>query len=190
MAGEDLMTPEHGPHELLVASASDIAALETLYADFAPDVLRWMRARVADADVARDLMAETFAQVVCSVDRYRGKDDASAAAWVWAISRNLLRRYYRRQRVEVSARQRLGMRLPTEAETPDEWRRLDLAVGEQLHAALDDLHAPTRDCVWWRIVDELSYHEIATRQGCSVTAARQRVSRGMRRLAVVMGGAR
>ena len=73
MAGEDLMTPEQGPHELLVASASDIAALEALYADFAPDVLRWMRARVADADVARDLMAETFAQVVCSVDRYRGR---------------------------------------------------------------------------------------------------------------------
>ena len=76
------MTPEQGPHELLVASASDIAALEALYADFAPDVLRWMRARVGDADVARDLMAETFAQVVCSVDRYRGKNDASASAWV------------------------------------------------------------------------------------------------------------
>ena len=35
MAGEDLMTPEQGPHELLVASASDIAALEALYAEFA-----------------------------------------------------------------------------------------------------------------------------------------------------------
>ena len=119
----------------------------------------------------RDLMAETFAQVVCSVDRYQGRDDASASAWVWAIGRNLLRRYYRRQRVEVSARPTRDA-AATEAETPDEWRRLDLAVGEQLHAALDDLPAPTRDCVWWRIVDELSYHEIATRQGCSVTAAR------------------
>ena len=38
------MTPEQGPHELLVASASDIAALEALYAN-SPDVLRWMRAR-------------------------------------------------------------------------------------------------------------------------------------------------
>jgi len=144
VSGENLMTSQQGSHELLVASASDIGALEALYAELAPDVLRWMRARVADADVARDLMAETFAQVVCSVDRYRGRDDASASAWVWAIARTLLRRYYRRQRVEVSARQRLGMRLPTEAVTPDEWRRLDLAVGEQLHAALDDL--PRRLC--------------------------------------------
>jgi RNA polymerase sigma-70 factor (ECF subfamily) len=180
------MNEHAGAHELLTGAAGDLDALEVLYRRFAPDVLRWLRARVADNDVARDLMAETFAQVICSSDRYRGRDDAAAAAWIWGIARNLLRRYYRRQRVEAAARQRLGMLLPSEPETPEECTRLDPAVGEELHHALDDLPTRVREGVWLRIVDELSYGEIADRQGGSVLAARQRVSRGMRQLATAL----
>jgi RNA polymerase sigma-70 factor (ECF subfamily) len=180
------MSDATGAHELLTQAAVDIDALERLYRQCAPDILRWMRARVADADVARDLMAETFAQVVCSVERYRGRDDAAAAAWLWAIARNLLRRYYRRQRVEAASRHRLGMLVPPEADTPEEWAKLDLAVGDRLHEALNDLPTRVREGVWLRIVDELSYSEIADRQGGSVLAARQRVSRGMRHLATSM----
>ncbi len=153
----------------------------------APAILRWLRARVADSEVAKDLLGETFAQVVCSVDRYRGDCDEAAVGWVWAIARNLLRRYYRRQKVDASARQRLGI-VDVEKADPAQWTGLDLAVGERLQAALEDLPVETRESVWLRVVDELPYDEIASRQGCSLTAARQRVSRGMRRLAVVMGG--
>lgn len=176
-----------GNHRLLSQSRSELAALDVLYHRLAPGLLRWFRARVADPDVATDLLAETFAQVVCSLDRYRGDSDDSATAWVWGIGRNLLRRYYRRQRVETAARQRLGV-VPGEAVQPGpELTGDELVVGEALQAALDQLPAQTRESVWLRVVDELPYDEIATRQGCSTTAARQRVSRGMRQLALTMG---
>lgn len=89
--------------------------------------------------------------------------------------------------MDASARQRLGI-VDVEKADPAQWTGLDLAVGERLQAALEDLPVETRESVWLRVVDELPYDEIASRQGCSLTAARQRVSRGMRRLAVVMGG--
>jgi RNA polymerase sigma factor (sigma-70 family) len=176
-----------GAHELLVRSRSELAALDRLYHSLAPGLLRWLRARVADPEIATDLLAETFAQVVCSVDRYRGEGDESAVAWVWGIARNLLRRFYRRQRVETAARQRLGVTaLESVAGGADEAH--DAAVGAELRAALDGLPARTRESVWLRVVDDLPYEEIASRQGCSTTAVRQRVSRGMRQLATTMGG--
>lgn len=184
------MTAPAGRHELLLRSRSDVTALEVLYRDLAPEILQWFRARVSDGEAARDLLAETFAQVICSVGRYRGADDTAAVGWVWGIARNLLRRFYRNQRVEARARQRLGITHESPHETPEERGRVDVTVGPRLHAALDELPAGTRESVWLRVVDELSYEEIATRQGCSRAAARKRVSRGMRTLAVVLEGMR
>jgi RNA polymerase sigma factor (sigma-70 family) len=184
------MTALGGQHRLLVRSQSDVLALEALYRDLAPEILGWFRGRVSDREVARDLLAETFAQVICSVARYRGEDDAAAVGWVWAIARNLLRRYYRHQKVEARARQRIGMVHASPPETPDEQVRADPCIGERLHAALDELPADTRESVLLRMVDELSYDEIASRQGCSQSAARKRVSRGMRTLAVFLEGVR
>ena len=120
------------PTTLLVHAHAELAALDSLYHSLAPGLLRWLRARVADPEVATDLLAETFAQVVCSVDRYRGDTRSdSAVAWVWGIARNLLRRYYRRQRVETAARQRLGVTTPAAvASGPDEAH--PAAVGAEL----------------------------------------------------------
>jgi len=179
-------SPTDGAHELLVRSRRELTALDTLYHRLAPGVLRWLRARVPDAELASDLLAETFAQVVCGVERYRGETDDAATAWVWGIARNLLRRYYRRQRVETAARQRLGVLGPgADAPGPDAGAPM---IGDELRAALDELPPQTRESVWLRVVDDLPYDEIASRQGCSATAVRQRVSRGMRQLALTIGG--
>jgi RNA polymerase sigma factor (sigma-70 family) len=175
------MTTERGQHERLVAARSDLEALESLYRELAPEIFGWLRVRVSDREVARDLLAETFAQVVCSVGRYRGDTDAAATGWVWAIARNLLRHYYRHQQVEARARRRLGV---VEAEHTD--LRATGDVGARLHAALDELPEGTRESVRLRMIDELSYDEIASRQGCSESAVRKRVSRGMRTLAIVL----
>lgn len=184
------MTRLSGQHGLLVRARTDVGALEVLYGELAPEIVAWLRPRVPDVETARDLLAETFAQVVCSVSRYRGESDAAAVGWVWAIARNLLRRYYRDQRVAARARQRIGVVCTDRPETPHEQARTDAHVGQRMHAALDELPPSVRQSVWFRLVDELSYEEIASRQGCSAVAARKRVSRGMRTLAVRLEGMR
>ena len=165
---------------------SDLASVETLYVELAPTLLRWLRGRLPDVDVATDLLAETFAQVVCGIGRLRGDTFEQAAAWVWGIARNLLRRYYREQRIERSARERLGLLANASSPGPEEAPRADPVVGSVLRAALSQLPERTRACVWMRLVDELSYGDIAEQLSCSEPLARQRVSRGLRRLATLM----
>src|SRR3954451_3792469 len=69
----------------------------------------WLRRETGSTDVANDLTAETFAQDLFSLRRFRGSTEAEAVAWLYGIAHNLLRQYWRRQRVETSARKRLGM---------------------------------------------------------------------------------
>jgi len=170
----------------LRASSGDLARIEALYRTAAADVLRWFRSRVPDLDVATDLLSETFAQAVVGIGRCRATTDDELAAWMWGIARNLLRRYYRAQRVERSARDRIGMAAELSTPGPDEHPQADPRIGAVLRAALDDLTAETRTCVQLRLVDELSYEAIARQLECSEAVVRQRVSRGLRRLAVLM----
>jgi RNA polymerase sigma-70 factor (ECF subfamily) len=52
--------------------------------------------------------------------------------------------------------------------------------------ALETLREDHREALRYRVLDELAYPEVARRLGCSEANARQRVSRGLRRLAVVL----
>src|SRR4051795_10637953 len=69
----------------------------------------WLRRETGSTDVANDLTAETFAQALVSLGRFRGSTEAEAVAWLYGIAHNLLRQYRRRERVETSARKRLGI---------------------------------------------------------------------------------
>jgi DNA-directed RNA polymerase specialized sigma24 family protein len=78
--------------ELIKAARSDPEAFGELYRRHATAVNRWFRGRTDDR-VAEDLTAETFAQAVLSLRRFRDEADGSAAPWLFGIAKNLLRRY-------------------------------------------------------------------------------------------------
>jgi RNA polymerase sigma-70 factor (ECF subfamily) len=72
--------------------------------------------------------------------------------------------------------------------SPEDYERveamIDFAeVGRALRDALAGLGSEHRHAVVLRVIDRLSYDEVATRLGCSEDAARARVSRGLRALA-------
>jgi RNA polymerase sigma-70 factor (ECF subfamily) len=52
--------------------------------------------------------------------------------------------------------------------------------------ALASLREDHRAALQYRVIDELSYPEVARRLSCTEDNARQRVSRGLRRLGVVL----
>lgn len=56
-------------------------------------------------------------------------------------------------------------------------------VGRRLSGALAELPRGYREAVVYRVLDEMSYDDIANRLGCSPAAARTRVSRGLAALA-------
>ena len=66
----------------------------------------------------------------------------------------------------------------------------DPAWADAVEEALDALPPGQRDAVQLRVLDELSYDQLADGLGCSPTAARVRVSRGLSALRQAMEGGR
>src|ERR1700749_3216861 len=120
--------------------------------------------RTADAEVALDLWAETFAQAVAGQSRFRGSTDAEAAAWLYSIARHQLALYFRRGTAERPAMERLGLNRPradNELHAEIEQRaQLDVLRCE-LKVALATLSDPVREAVRLRVVEERPYPDIA-----------------------------
>jgi RNA polymerase sigma factor (sigma-70 family) len=167
------------------AGSLDAAGFVALYDVHAESLLRYFVQRTLDPEIAFDLTAETFAEAFASRDRFdpqRGDE----GGWLYGIARHELGSYLRRLRVERRARERLG--ITARSLSGGDYERIEAlidfgAVVRQVRSALQDLPAEQRQAVVYRVIDELSYDQIAERIGCSQDAARARVSRGLRTLA-------
>lgn len=167
---------------LLRESGSDPAAFSELYARHAGTVHAWLRARIEWA--ASDLTAETFARAWLSRARFRDERGGSALPWLLGIAANLLADAARHDRIETRARERLG--LPVDLAHEDGYTEVEQRLSPRvaLKRHLDALAPGERDALELRIVKELSYEEVAERLEIRPAAARLRVSRALRRLAV------
>jgi RNA polymerase sigma factor (sigma-70 family) len=167
--------------ELLIASRGDPLAFRELYDRWADRLLAYFYRRVLDAEVAGDLLAETFA--VAFERRKRFRDVGSpGAAWLYGIAAKELARWFRRQAVERKAVRRLGIEVP--ALDDESIERIEALADMESHrialaAALERIGPRERDAVQLRVVDELGYAEIASALDCSEAAARTRVHRGL-----------
>jgi RNA polymerase sigma-70 factor (ECF subfamily) len=158
----------------------DAPAFGELYERHAGAVHAFFSARVAWA--AADLTAETFARAWLARRTFSDDRSGSALPWLLGIGRNVLRESARRDRVETSARERLG--LPVEL-AEDDFAAVDERLSPQpsLRAALEQLPPHERRALELRVVDELPYDDVASALRIRPAAARLRVSRALRRLA-------
>ena len=151
--------------------------LDALYRTEARPMLAFFARRTYDAQVAVDLVAETFGRALEQQHRCRGE----AAPWLWGIARNVLHDTLRRGRIEARAMRRLGIE-PACLTEVERARIEDLAELESLRAlvraALAGLGGHQREPVRLRVVEELSYADVAARLGVCEQTARARVSRG------------
>jgi RNA polymerase sigma factor (sigma-70 family) len=169
--------------ELIRAAGSDPSAFGALYERHASHIHAWFRRRLAWA--ASDLTAETFAQAWLSRDRFGDERGGSALPWLLGIARNVLRETIRHDRVESRARERLG--LPLDLASEDGYAAVDARLSPRiaLAEALEDLPEHEREALELHVVDELPYDEVAEQLSIRPAAARLRVSRALRRLALV-----
>jgi RNA polymerase sigma factor (sigma-70 family) len=161
-------------------------AFAELYRMYSPAIYAWFRRHaVADPETAADLTAEVFARVIVELPRFRGSRPGSGTAWLFAIVRHLAVDYERHRQVEVKARKRLHLLDTSYQPEPAE----DTAVrldGERADStvmqAFERLGSSQKAVVQMRVIDELSYSEIANRNGSTEQAARLHVMRGLRHL--------
>src|SRR3954467_5554207 len=162
--------------------APEPSAFGELYERHVHTIYRWLARR--GEGVAADLTAETFAQAWLSRRRFRDRRDGSAVPWLLGIAQNIWRESLRKDRVEARARQRLG--LPTDLAGEElEHVHARLSPRKALLEAVAALPEHERDALRLRVVDELPYAEVARRLEIQPGAARLRVSRALRRLALL-----
>lgn len=155
-----------------------------LYDEHARALLGWFQSRTYSADAAADLTAETFAIAIESYASY-DPDRGAPGAWLWGIARHQLLGYQRTAAVEDRARRRLSMRTPARSDDG-----LDLVdarcdaerLGAVLDRSLSSLSDAVAAAVRARVLDGLSFRDVAAQLGCSEQAARTRVSRGLTQL--------
>jgi RNA polymerase sigma factor (sigma-70 family) len=174
--------------ELLMVSATEPAAFAVLYRRHAEDLLRYFARRTLDPEAAAELTAETFAQAFASRKTYHDTG-ANGVAWIYGVARHQLGRFFRSGRVDRAARRKLGM--PERELPPADYERIeDLVDFAPIRGAVADalggLREDHRDALRYRVIEQLGYAEVAQRLGCSEANARQRVSRGLRRMALVL----
>jgi len=178
--------------ELLAAARQDPQAFRELYERYAVWMRGWLERQTGSDSAALDLTAETFAQAWHGARRFRDEANGSAGPWLFGIARNLVRQYHKHNRIDTAARGRLG--LPAAFAESEDFERVDerleaAQLSPALRLAVGCLPAEQRRALELRVVDQLSYDEVAGELGCSQNAARIKVSRALKALTVQLRGA-
>ena len=182
------MPEERTDTQLLIASRTEPDAFTELYRCHAEDLLRYFARRTLDPETAAELTAETFAEAFASRATYRDQG-VNGVAWLYGIARHRLGRFFRSGRVDAAARRKLGM---PERDLPSEdYERIEdlidfAPIREALAEALETLSPDQREAMRLRVIDGLGYAEVAERLECTEQNARQRVSRGLKKLALLL----
>jgi len=152
----------------------DQAAFDALIARHHPRALLLAHRLLSDRAAAEDAVQETFIRVVRSRQAF---DPAqSFAGWFYTILRHICMDLLRRRFRHARQAEELAQELPVS----------EIGSSVQSAAAVDDLLRPLppedREILVLRIVQGLSFQEIALRLGCSVEAAKKRAQRALRLL--------
>jgi RNA polymerase sigma factor (sigma-70 family) len=165
--------------DLLANARSDPDAFACFYDRYETAVLGYFVRRTRDTGLSGELAAETFASALGAASRYRPAGP-TAAAWLFTIAQNVLRKSARQGRVADAARRRAGMSLRLDL-TEASRERVDAAVASEdwVERLLDSLPPEQRDAVKAHIVEDRSYAELAEEHHTSESVVRKRVSRGL-----------
>lgn len=171
---------EEFPTVLDAARAGADWAWSRLYADLAPTLLGYLRAR--GAPEPEDLVGETFLQVVRDLEGFEG-DESGWRSWVFTIAHRRLvddRRHRGRRPTDLAEDDVLARHLPTvSAAEPEALAQLGT---DEVLALLSVLTEEQRAALALRFVAGLTLPEVAAVLGRTSNATKALQRRGLRAL--------
>jgi len=164
-------------------ASSGVARFRAIYRENYPRILGYALRRTESPEDAADVVAETFLTAWRRFDDM--PDGPEARLWLYGVARRVLANHRR----GIERRHRLHMALRADAASllgrhAAPAHVADSAVLEVVAEAFARLEASDRELLSLLTWEELSYDEIASVLGCTQGAARIRVHRARRRLAI------
>jgi RNA polymerase sigma-70 factor (ECF subfamily) len=177
---------------LFVRARQDPSTFGDVYDEYHRQVLQFFARQTLDPEVAFDLMAETFAEVLAGLQGFRGHSEGEGRKWMWTIARHQLYRWRERGAVERRNLGRMGIPVaslgPQEYERIEELADIDRFYRPVIEKALATLSEEERDVLEQRVINHRDYDDIACEYHITTVAVRVRVSRALRRLAAALDG--
>jgi RNA polymerase sigma-70 factor (ECF subfamily) len=160
----------------------DPEAFGSFYKARRGDLLAFLRARVPSAELAADLMCETFAKALVAIHDVDRDLPKAPVPWLVAIARNELIDSVRRGQVADDTRRRLAIE-PLELFDEDLAAIENAAADTDVLAGLEEvLAADQLQALTARVIDGREYAEIARELHTSESVVRKRVSRALAQL--------
>ncbi len=176
---------------------NDEAAWQELVDLFAPLIFHWCSRLQLDASDSSDVMQEVFAAVSKSIAGFHAQGDGALRGWLWKITQNKVRDFYRKDNHRAkaiggsTAQLNLNQIAESDAELSHEEMTSETETKRLVSRALKLIEHDFQETTWtafWRATIE--GHDttwIATDLGISPNSVRQAKSRVLRRLREQLG---
>lgn len=180
--------PRISEADLAAARRREPDAVSRIYTAYAPALVRFFRAAVADHYQAEDLAAATFVSAIEALPRFRGSVEAFGS-WLFQIARHEL--YDHRRKEARSRMEPLEDKLSEAAAADGALDPEELAVerldADRVMVAIRQLPPQQREVLLLRIAGGLTVSEVATILGKTPGAVRALNHRGLTSLARILG---
>jgi RNA polymerase sigma-70 factor (ECF subfamily) len=157
--------------------ASDARAYRILFERYQPMLFRQVLVRVHDADVARDIVQETFLRIW----ERRGRLDPrlSFPGLSFRIASNLARDHHRQRQTRERLAPEVPPPLPSERDDPGESLSLTLLEEEMQRVLNEQVPERSRTILLLSRFERLSNQEIAQLLGISAKTVENQITRGL-----------
>ena len=135
---------------------------EEIYTNYYGKVLSYLTGKVSDRNVAEDLAGDVFLRCYKNIQKFDASK-GSESTWVFTITKNLLKNYYRDRKVNASIDNMEGFDVADEQDVEEEIAqalRLE-EIREFLDREIAKLDSVKRQILLMRYYDEMSSNEIA-----------------------------
>ncbi len=152
--------------------------MEKVYQEYAQSVYGFLLLRTHDSQLAEELTQETFYQSLRSVEKFDGS--CKVSTWLCAIAKNVLLKYWQKNKVPVVALDDEQIILAEDASVEEIFLAEENKV--ELMAKIHQLPQAMKEVIYLRLAADLSFRQIGEIMNKTENWARVTFYRGKEKL--------
>lgn len=151
--------------------------LDKIYQENASAVYKYLMCISSDASIAEELLQETFYQATKTIDKFRG--DCKVTVWLCQIAKRLWYKELKKRGKDSVSIDDIEDKVEAKDDIENYWIHNDVV---EMYKELHKLDEKTREVMYLRLSNVLSFKEIGDVLGESETWARVTFYRGKQKL--------